>query len=273
MAQAETMAQLLAQTTAMSTMLYGSLDIKENEQEADQTRIALASLVAPFVAEFYLKRKKVPQEDNLKRMIKSLEAVLLFGDNFKPAVDGKSRLQTMDGKGVLFDKDQPTMVMVQAMVPVVNAVEEFSFGEARPKLIKKISAKLQEKADEITKKQKQPDKFTELLIFKSLAGLYADCHRNETRRVLSDSKASENLSAEPVWNSFDVKVKMIETLLSADAVGDSTASAGGVAPTSALPEQEQVEEQPAAATPVEAPVTPPPATETPSAPAATGGTW
>jgi len=51
-AQAQIMAQLLGQSVAMSTMLYNALDLKQNEQEADETRLALASLVSPFIAEF-----------------------------------------------------------------------------------------------------------------------------------------------------------------------------------------------------------------------------
>ncbi len=269
-AQAQIMAQLLGQAVAMSTMLYNTLDIKEDEAMADQTRVALTSLVAPFVAEFYLKRKKIPTEENLKRIIKSLEAVLMFGENFKPASDHKSRLQTADQKSVLFDKHQPVLVTLQAMVPVVNAVEEFSFGQSRRKLVQDISSRLEAKAAEIARSQDSPDKLTELIIFKALASVYADCHRSETRRVLENVEtARDNLSVDPIWERYETKVQMMEAILGIQASAQS-ASVGGVAPEQVTPaavETPAPVQPPAVALPVEqtpvpvaptAPVTPPP---------------
>ena len=253
-AQAQIMAQLLGQSVAMSTMLYNALDLKQNEQEADETRLALASLVSPFIAEFYLKRKKVPKEDNLKRMIKSLEAVLLFGENFKPASAHKSRLKTLDQTGILFDESQPVLVMLQAMVPVVNAVEEFSFGKSRRKTVQEISSRLEAKSAELAQTQKENDKLTQLLIFKSLAAIYADCHRVETRLVLSNKdSARDNLSVEPIWERFNIKMQMLEALMGVDASGQEqqTAASENVAPS------EVMQKEPVEPSPVEQPSTAP----------------
>lgn len=247
---AQILAQLLAQAVQMSTTLYNTLEIKEAEDQADTTRLALTALAAPFVAEFYIKRRQVPAEDNLKRMGKSFEAVIAFADNFSPASDYKSRLQTIDHDSVLFDKSQPILVTLQAMVPVINAVEEFSFGQSRRKLVQTISARLEKTASEVASKSSASDKLQELIIFKALAEIYTSCHRQETKRV-STGDSREELSLDPVWEKFDIKVAMMEALLGFDV---ATTNAGGQKAPNA-PAQEEKNEQPAA------PSNAPPATQ------------
>ncbi len=211
---AKTMAQLLGVATQMSTTLYNSLDIKEEENQFDSTRVALAALVTPLIADFYIQTKQIPAEEDIKRIGQSLEAVISFGENFSPASDHQSRLQTIDHDGVFFDKDQPILVVLQAMVPVINAVEEFSFGQGKKKLVQDITVRLETRAADIAKEVGASDKLKELIIFKALAALYSSCHREETRRASSEDEAKRGeLSLEPIWEAFETKVAMIEAII------------------------------------------------------------
>ena len=142
----------------------------------------------------------------------------------------------------------------RAMVPVINAVEEFSFGQGRRKLVQDVAMKLQSFTDEVVKKTGGGDKVQELVIFKALASLYASCHRAETARVSSDSNAErDNVSLDPVWENFETKVSMVEALMGfeSDAVAapqDTQAPAVEAAATvtQEAPVQQAEAEKPAA---------------------------
>ena len=248
---AQTMAQLLGQAVQMGTLLYNAVGIEEEAAQADTTRVALTSLCAPLIANFYSKNKSVPTEDDTKRMVQSLEGILSFGENFSPASEAQSRLQTIDQEAVLFDKSQPTLVVLQAMVPVINAVEEFSFGQAPRKLVQDVSAKLEARAQDIVKNKPDGDKLQELIVFKSLASLYAQCHVDEVKRVSeSGDENRDNLSIDPVWEHFETKVSMVETLM---GVGGEPEADAEQAPTLAKTPDPAPTEKTVASSTAEAP--------------------
>ncbi len=247
------MAQLLALSVQMSTSLYNALDIKEAEDQMDSTRLALAALSAPLIAQSFERQGQAPNEENIKRMCESLEAVLTFGENFTPAPEQKSRLHTIGHDEILFDDSQPMLMTIQAMVPVINAVEEFPFGQGRRKLVQDVAAKLQSLTDEMAKKNNTQngasDRVQELVIFKTLASLYASCHRAETARVSSDNNTDrDNVSLAPVWENFETKISMVEALMGfeSDAVAtpqDTKAPAveAAAAESEASPQQAEPE--------------------------------
>ena len=241
---AQIMAQLLGQATQMSTALYNILEIKEEEDQVDSTRLALAALVSPLIAESYKHRKKVPSAEDTSRLGKSLEALISFGESFSPAAECQSRLQTIDHDTVFFDKEQPSFMILQAMVPVINAVEEFSFGQSKIKLVQNIATKLESTSSEVSKKlagkNGSTDKLKELIVFKVLAELYTSCHLAETQRASSATDVA--LSLDPVWESFATKVSMIEAFMGFEEMSESTQAV----PSSkeVIPEKEQVKEVP-----------------------------
>ena len=248
---AQVMAKLLGQSVQMGTMLYNAVEIKESEEQADSTRLALAGLCAPLMAEFYTKNRAEPSDDDIKRMSQSLEAILSFGENFSPAAQGQSRLQTIDEDVVLFDKNQPILMTIQAMVPVINAVEEFPFGQQPRKLIQEITAKLEARAAEMAVPQ-GGDKVTELVVFKALAALYAQCYKDEVVRVSSAGDGARGeLSVDPIWASFETKISMVEVLMGVDSAPASAdiAPAPSTPPASSAPAVQEV--APVASAPVE----------------------
>lgn len=211
---AQIMAQLLSQSVAMGTALYNTLQVNEDDNQADSTRLALTALASPFVAEFYKKRQQIPTEENIKRMSKSFESLISFGENFTPTDDNISRLQTIEHDVVFFDKNQPILLTLQAMVPVINAVEEFSFGQSRQKLVQDIAGKLQNYTADIMGEINVKDKLQELIIFKSLAEIYTNCHRNETMRASSGNNSERGeLSMDPIWQAFETKLEMVKIVM------------------------------------------------------------
>lgn len=262
---AKLMAQMLGQAVQMSIALSNALNLEEDEQQADATRVALASIATILIANFYKHNSRIAEESDIKRMTKSLEAVLSFAENFSPASDESSRIATLENDSPLFDKTQPTLVILQALSPVINAIAEFPFGVPETKLVQDVSTKLESHASSIAKESGLTDKLSELLIFKSLAQIYTECHKSETEKLASanDDNRAE-LSIDPVWQAYETKLAMVKTLVGISATSET--SSGETSPeivqdqsppTSA--EQKPVEIQP----PVE-PTAPPPAQEAPA---------
>ncbi len=257
---AKLMAQMMGQAVQISIALNNSLNVTEDEEQADSTRLALAALAAPLIGEFYRQNARVPDDQDLKRIVKSQEAVLAFAENFTAADEGKSRLTTIDHDAPLFDKTQISLVVLQALSPVITAIFEFPFGQSETKLLQEVSDKLQVSAAEIVKKT-GGDKLGEVMVVKALAGIYADCHRMETARLATASDENRGeLSLDPVWEAYQTKLAMIEVIMG----GDSEVSVAPVA-TAAVAE-------PATETPVPAPVGVESETqETPAAAPSSGG--
>lgn len=256
---AKIMAQMLGQAVQISISLNASFNVVEEEAQADSTRLALATLAAPLLADFYKQKEQVPEDQDIKRIIKSLESVVAFADNFSAAEEGKSRLATIDHDAPLFDKTQSSLVVIQMMTPVINAVAEFSFGQSEPKLMQEIMARLEKTSSDIAKEAGLNDKLSELMVLKSLASIYAECHISETQKLASASSENEDVRAElsldPVWEAFGTRIAMVEAVMGVSKDG-GTASVSAVAPTSAVE-----------AAPV-APATPAP--PSPTAPAGAG---
>ena len=274
---AKLMAKMLGQTVQVSISLGGTLDLKETEQQADSTRVALAALVAPLIANFYSKNARVPEDQDLKRITKSLEAVLVFSENFSPASEEASRLTTIHHAAPLFDTTQAMLVTIQALTPVISAIAEFPFGLGETKLIQDVSDKLEKDAAEIVADGGFSGKLSELLVFKALAQIYAECHLSETNRLLGagDEERAE-LSIDPVWENYETKLAMVKALTGAGNETEQPAG-GNVAPDPVL--EEQPAEPPPAATetpvvepqPAPSAETPPPAQPAPSSAPPTGG--
>lgn len=276
---AKLMAQMLGQAVQVSISLNTTLDLKEDEQQADSTRVALAALVAPLIADFYKKNARVPEEQDLKRITKSLEAVLVFSENFTPASDEASRLSTINHAVPLFDSTQVMLVTLQALTPVISAIAEFPFGLSETKFIQDVSDRLEKDAANIAGSD---GKFGELLVFKALAKLYAECHLAETERLLGiDDGERAELSTDPIWERYETKLAMVKALTGSGS--DSAAvSSQGAAPLPVADVSEDVpvppseppavEPPPVEAAPIpEAPAEAPPSAAEPAAAPSSGG--
>ncbi|MCI5060396.1 MAG: hypothetical protein MRY79_04915 [Alphaproteobacteria bacterium] len=254
---AEDMAKMLSQAVEMSIHLSQALDIKGEEEEADSIRVALAALVAPLLGEFYRQNNQVPDEAGIKRLNESFEAVLAFAENFKSAQDQKSRLVTLTGEAPLFDDTQTTLVTLQALTPVMNAIAEFPFGQPEKKLLQDVAGKLEDYADDMAEKAllDKEDKLSRLLIFKALAQIYAACHRAETARLTQQNNGEDAGAPSPdvVWEAFALRLAMVEAVIVPGAGEEQEVAPAPVldvsAETDAQSGEPQQQEAPAAAPP------------------------
>ncbi len=237
--EAKIMAQLIGQTIQIILPLSGSIIQGTNEQEADAVRLALSGIAAPLVAGIYRTQGRAPNENDIRRIVKAMEATLAFSDNFNPAIGQDSRLKMLGEDSFVLDTAQVDISTLNTLVPVMNAIGEFSFGQSETKLLQDVSNKLIEKAASISQ---SVDKLAELSVLKTLASLYAQCHRTETVRLSSggDDNRGE-LSIGSVWQAFDKRLAMVGTILGMPPMPQSS---GSVSPAP------QVQQQPNIVAPV-----------------------
>ena len=213
---AQAMAKMLSQSVEMSIHLSQVLGVQEEEGRADAIRVALAALAAPLLGGFYKQHDRLPEEDDLKKLNESFEAVLSFAENFKAAQEQQSRLVTLGEETILLDDTQTTLVTLQALTPVINAIAEFPFGQSKKKLLQDVTHKLEQYAQILAEKAAlgDQDKLSQMLIFKSLAHIYAHCHHAQTARLMNaGDDMPEQPSTDMVWDAFADQLAMVEAVI------------------------------------------------------------
>ena len=228
---AEMMAKMLGQAVLISIKLSGTLNAQETEEQADSTRLSLAAIATPLLAEFYVKNKRVPEDKDILRISKSLEAVIGFADKFTPAADGQSRLTTIDGDIAFYDGTQAILTTMQALTPAVMAISDFSFGQSDIKLMQEVASRLEEKATILAGGAE--NKLGQILVLKSLAMIYAQCHYQEVSKSVGDQSVAPSL--DPVWEAFEKRTMMMQALSGMDLTPSGVNAGGGVAPVAVAP--------------------------------------
>ncbi len=235
---AERMAAMLSMAVEMSIALYDKLDVTEDEKQADETRTALAAIAAELIAGFYTSSQKLPEDTDKKRLLKSLEAVLSFSNKFSNAGEAGARLSTIGGTQPLFDLTQAKLVTLQSVTDIVNVISEFPFGQSENKLIQEVTESLEKDAARLAKESGAEDKLSELIIFKSLSALYAQCHRAETAK-LSGNAQDVAPSLAPVWGAYETRLAMMGAVMGgseeAAAPSDSSSAIEPLPPPVATP--------------------------------------
>ena len=267
--EAGRMAELLGRSVQISITLAEKMHLRDAGGDPDAVRLALTGLAAGLVAGHYRQAERAPDEGEIKRLVGALETVLTFADNFTPAAENTARLQAIVPGVFPADEGQIAIQYISALTPVVSEVAAFSFGRQEKKLMQDVAIRLMTEAGALRTQilgalAGPPDaQRAELGLLKSLAVLYAECHRAEKTRLLAMSDAERARAAQDgggvlpmdaLWKAFDARLGMMKALaenaLPAEvAVGSS---GGGPAP----------QPFPAAAPPV-----PPPAQVVPLPPA------
>lgn len=261
---AATMASLLAESVKAALALSQSMNIKSDDGNADAIRVSLAAITGNLIADTYKQTGRLPTEADAQRMIKALQSVILFADNFAPAIEHAQRLKTLDGTPPFIDPVQVNLFSINAMLPAISAVSEFSFGVEATQLIQTASEKIANQAKRLQAKFSAGGSVMgEMILMQSLSQIYAGAHRAETQRLKTQGEGS-NASSETVFALFDKQVAMVEALLGGLGGGQPATSGAG---------SSAVKPQVSAEIPEEAPAPPPIniAPPAPTAPPAAGG--
>ncbi len=286
--EAETIAALLGKTVHLSIELSKILDIDSAGEKADAVRLAAAGLASPIIARQYLAGAGKLNDQDAAKLVEALNAVLSFSENYLPAEEHEIRLQQIVPEGIPGDSYQINIQFLNAFMPTIQAIAAFPYGQPEKKLVQEVSARLTQKAMDLREKHfpnlsANEQKLVELSFLRPLAGLYADCHNMEMRRLMALDEAARNqliennggkMPMDGVWNALDIRMEMLEALaqnMAPDANAANAAQASGSQGSGgAAPQQPPPQPQPppsAAAAAEQAappPVNPPPAQEPPA---------
>ena len=216
--EAKTLAALLSESVKISISLSQAMNIKTDDGDDDAIRVALAALSGGILADTYRQTGRLPGDNDVRRISKALESVIVFADNFTPAAEHANRLETLEGPPPFFDAVQTNIFSVHALLPVIAAVCEFSFGQQDARLIQDIAERLGARAKDF-RARLTPDgtAMAEMVILQALAQIYAAAHRAETTRAQQTGDAQVQPSMDSVWSAFDRQSAMVEVLMGAMA--------------------------------------------------------
>lgn len=262
--EAQAVASMLAKTVEAGIALGKTAQLESQAAQSDPLRMALTAITAPFVSDHYKQNGKIPEEADLQRMKAAFETVMTFSDNFSPSEEQIDRLTTLKAQAVAADSPQMTVQYLDAFMPVMNAIGQYSFGQSETKLMQDVASRLVATSERIGQKffvsvtDAVELKLINLSILRGVAQIYAAVHIQETVRLSANGDAtpvSDNLMA-PLWENFDRHVAILEVL--AQSVVPGAPSAVQTAQPQAVP--------PDAVPPAAPPVVAPPLQQSEAAP-------
>ncbi len=235
------LASLLNRAVHLGIEMSAELDIK-TQDDGDAVRLGLAAMSGPLVADLYRSLERVPEEAEVRRLSRAMQAVMTFSDNFVAAAETAARLDNLTPGDLFEDEKQIYIQYMGALVPVVDAVMTFSFGRPDQRLIQEISTRLIEKAESMRAHflgdhgSARDIKRTELGFLRSLAQLYASCHESETARLLTEDIMKTGgglLPMDDVWAQFERGAAMLLVIAESSGAASSDPSPAAAAPVAA----------------------------------------
>ena len=256
---AATLAALLSESVKTGITLSQSMNLKTDDGDADAIRVCLATLAGGLISGSYEQTGRVPTDAESQRIVKALQAVIVFADNFAPAAEHAQRLKTLDGTPPFFDPVQTNIYAMHALLPAISAISEFSFGQSETKLIQDVADRLGRAAKDMQAwLGTSQNPMGELVILEALGRLYAAAHRGETKRLKS-SGSDASATIDPVWIAFEKQRTMLEVVaksMGSGAGGTTVSQSSGsssVKPEASAPPVETSPQAPATPPPVAAP--------------------
>lgn len=255
--EAQQMAALLGQSVSLGAKLSDMLELKESDERAESIRVGLTATASGLLAAYQNKTGKAPDEALIKRMTGALETSLTFADNFTPAADNTARLETLEAQGFAVDENQLNIQYMQAFLPVIAAVADFSFGRDEKQFVTEIAEKLQAHAKKLTDGLLGEDaaaagsKRIELMVLRTLVPLYESCHQAEMQKLVKmdeqermklSEESGGQLSTEPVWRAFSLRLAMLKSIAGLDEAAPADQEQGAIRPESAAPPAAQAPE-------------------------------
>ncbi len=257
--EAEQVAGLLTRSTQMSIGLSNLVDIKLPENEQDSLRLALTSLSSPLIANIYRLAGRVPNDAELDRIMAAMNSVITYADNFVTAGDASARLQHLDTDFFPVDAHQVTLQYMNVLLPAVNSIMAYSFGQPEKKLVQDVTEHLVRQAKDFRTKlfpnlsEKEAAR-SELAILRMASLIYSQCHFAEMAKLMAtEEQARQGLAPamDTLWQAFDIRMQMLEVLADCLVPGGGKSAAAGQATRKPAVAAQQT--QPATLTTIAAP--------------------
>lgn len=227
---AETLAALIGKAVQAGLQLSQAMKLSEDAADADSVRLSLAAIAAPLLGQSYKEQGKMPDDAAVEKIVKALEAALVFSENFTPAIEHTARLKSLHQPLPVIDTAQTALLSLNALVPAIRAVKQFSFGQSEPALVKEIGERLQQSAKQVsqfaTGGEAGDQAFGQLILLRAMAELYEQAQA----RVLQQFDGDDAPDIAAVWAAYDEQVAMMAALSGAAVPQAGSGSQQGPAP-------------------------------------------
>lgn len=208
---------LVSNAMALSTATLASLNA-DSQKLDDAVRWMVVNAATHVVAARFRANSEIKPAEEAAELAKAV-----FG------IQGKFQSQTVaTGESVPNTLGTFRAKMLETLVPVVNAVAQYSFGRAEHLLLAQVAERLLKTADQVTRSLAPtgctPQDWRLLCwsVLQAAGYLYSDCHFAEADRLLymekeeRDAYFREHDQMPPltfVWQSFDQRMAMLATLM------------------------------------------------------------
>lgn len=264
--EAEQVAGLLTKSTQMSIGLANLVDFNLPENEADSMRLALTTLSSPLIANLYRLTGRVPSDNELDRIMAAMNSVITYSDSFVTAGDANARMQHMDTDFFPVDQHQVTLQYMNVLLPAVNSVMAYSFGQPEKKLVQDVTERLVKESKAFREKifpnlDEKESARAQLAILRMASQIYSQCHFAEMAKLMAtEEQARQGLAPAmtTLWQAFGLRLQMLEVVAEALVPGGKARETAGS--SSRVPQVEktpEVQVAPAPVTQVAPPAVPP----------------
>lgn len=214
---ATNLASLLNRTVSLSTALSQKLELSPATDQKHRLDIAAVSTL--MIAHQYALMARIPEDNEIPKVISSLESVLSFADYFSDSISAKSGSK---------NQDELLVDCLEAVVPLVQTVGRFSFGRNEKTLIGEILSELGSRVDTLAKafgqdlKDRKLDEH-KISIFKGAAQLLTMCYEAEMNALMQEKAAKSGEASindeavdkvlAKIWENFDARASLLRTVL------------------------------------------------------------
>lgn len=254
--EAEQVAGLLTKSTQLSIGLSNLMDMRHTEEEADSIRLALTSLSSPLMSNIYRLAGRAPTDAEIQRISDAMGAVVSYSDGYRAASDVNVRMAQIDADFFPSDDAQVSLLYMSALLPVVNSIMAYSFGQPEKKLVQEVTERLVRESKFLRAKmfpevqEGQASAKADLALLRMAGQIYSQCHFAEMAKLMAtEDQVRQGMAPTmtALWQSFILRMQMLEILGDAlipglrrsvsDMVGTRSGGGSGSVKPSAAPQQ------------------------------------
>lgn len=219
--EAEQVAGLLTKSTQLSIGLSNLMDMRQSEDEADSIRLALTSLSSPLMSNIYRLAGRAPTDAEIQRIADAMGAVVSYSDGYRAASDVNVRMAQIDADFFPSDDAQVSLLYMSALLPVVNSIMAYSFGQPEKKLVQEVTERLVRESKFLRAKmfpeipEGQLSAKADLALLRMAGQIYSQCHFAEMAKLMAtEDQVRQGMAPTmtALWQSFILRMQMLEIL-------------------------------------------------------------
>lgn len=216
----DTLVSLLDKVIQQGEALKDVIEVDAEDKDNLALRMHVASLCAKIIADSYKKTGEIPSEANVHDIVDVIRTSLTYCEDYIPLQKLSEIYPENAHRPASFLQNLADLKYLESTIPLVNAVNHFSFGQPPQKMIQNVSKKLLSYVSQMRVQLlgshlhdlelKEANRY----ILHNLAELYYGVHMAELKRIenLADNMIGTESSEQQIdniWQAFEVRYEML----------------------------------------------------------------